>query len=117
MGYIEGFVTAVPAANKEAYRKHAAEAAALFKEFGATRIVECWGDDVPDGKVTDFRRSVLAKDGETVVFSWIEFPSKEVRDSSWKQMMADPRMEAMGASMPFDGSRMIYGGFEMLLNV
>lgn len=117
MGYIEGFVTAVPAANKEAYRNHAAEAAALFKEFGATRIVECWGDDVPEGKVTDFHRSVQAKDGEIIVFSWIEFPSKDVRDSSWKQFMTDPRMEALGASMPFDGSRMIYGGFEMLLNV
>lgn len=117
MGYIEGFVTAVPSAKKEAYRKHAAEAAVLFKEFGATRIVECWGDDVPDGKVTDFRRSVQAVEGEIVVFSWIEFPSKDVRDSSWKQMMDDPRMQAMGAAMPFDGKRMIYGGFEILLDI
>lgn len=111
MSYVDGFVVAVPAANKEAYRKMAAEAAPLFKELGATRFVECWGDDVPDGKVTDFRGAVKAKDGEVVVFSWIEYPSKEVRDAANTKMMADPRMKAMGENMPFDGQRMIYGGF------
>ncbi|MGH8432027.1 MAG: DUF1428 domain-containing protein [Solimonas sp.] len=116
MAYIEGFVVAVPAANKEAYRKHAAEAVRLFKEFGVSRLVEAWGDDVPDGKVTDFRRAVKAREDEVVVFSWMEFPSKEVRDAASAKMMSDPRMKEMGASMPFDGQRMIYGGFAPLVD-
>jgi uncharacterized protein YbaA (DUF1428 family) len=116
MRYVEGFVAAVPAANKEIYRKHAAEAAPLFKEFGATRVVECWGDDVPDGTITDFRRAVQAKDGEVVVFSWFEYPSKEVRDAANEKMRADPRMRAMGDEMPFDGKRMIFGGFAPILD-
>jgi uncharacterized protein YbaA (DUF1428 family) len=111
MSYVDGFVLAVPKANKEAYRKMAAKAWALFKEFGATHHVECWEDDVQDGKVTDFRRAVQAKDDEVVVFSWIEYPSKEVRDAANKKMMSDPRMKDFGADMPFDGKRMIYGGF------
>ncbi len=117
MSYIEGFVTAVPAGNKNAYRKHAAEAAKLFKEFGATRIVECWGDDVPDGKQTDFKRAVAAEAGEVVVFSWLEFPDKAVRDAAQAKMMSDPRMKALGSDMPFDGKRMIFGGFATLLDV
>jgi len=117
MSYVEGFVLAVPSAKKEVYRQHAAEAAVLFKEFGAIRMVECWGDDVPDGKVTDFRGAVQAKDDETVVFSWIEYPSKAVRDAANKKIMTDPRMEAMGAEMPFDGKRMIFGGFAPILDV
>ncbi|WP_373046967.1 DUF1428 domain-containing protein [Vulgatibacter sp.] len=116
MAYVDGFVVAVPAAKKEAYRKHAAEAALLFKAFGATRIVEAWGDDVPAGKVTDFQRAVQAKDGEVVVFSWIEYPDKTVRDAAMQKMMNDPRMQAMGAEMPFDGQRMIFGGFAVLVD-
>lgn len=111
MIYIEGFVAAVPAANKDAYVEHAAAAAALFKEFGATRVVEAWGDDVPDGKITDFRRAVKAKADEVVVFSWHEYPSKETADAAYRKMMSDPRMQEIGAAMPFDGKRMIYGGF------
>jgi uncharacterized protein YbaA (DUF1428 family) len=111
MTYVEGFVAAVPAANKEAYRKHAADAAPLFKEFGATRVIENWGDDVPDGKLTDFKRAVKAKADEVVVFSWFEYPSKQARDSANQKIMNDPRMKEMGASMPFDGQRMIFGGF------
>jgi uncharacterized protein YbaA (DUF1428 family) len=116
MKYVDGFVIAVPAANKEAFRKHAAEAAPLFKEFGATRVVECWGDDVPAGKLTDFKGAVKAEEGEVVVFSWIEYPSKEVRDAVMAKMMADPRARAMGADMPFDGKRMIFGGFAPLVD-
>ena len=116
MAYFEGFVAAVPAANKEAYRKHAADAAPLFKEFGVTRMVETWGDDVPDGKVTDFKGAVKAEPDEVVVFSWFEYPDKATRDAAQKKMMSDPRMEEMGASMPFDGKRMIFGGFDPLLD-
>jgi uncharacterized protein YbaA (DUF1428 family) len=117
MTYVDGFVLAVPAASKEIYRKHAAEAAPLFKEFGAIRMVECWGDDVPDGKLTDFRGAVKAKEDEVVVFSWIEYPSKEVRDAANQKIMTDPRMKAMGEQMPFDGKRMIFGGFAPILDV
>jgi uncharacterized protein YbaA (DUF1428 family) len=116
MSYIEGFVAAVPAANKDAYTKHAAEMAPLLKDFGATRVVDAWGDDVPDGKVTDFRRAVKAKDDEIVVIGWMEYPSRQVRDSANEKMMSDPRMKEMGTAMPFDGQRMIFGGFESLLD-
>ncbi len=116
MKYVEGFVVAVPVANKKAYLDHATKAVPLFKEFGATRIVECWEDDVPDGKVTDFRRAVQAKDGEIVVFSWFEYPSKAARDAANEKMMSDPRMKAMGEQMPFDGKRMIFGGFVPILD-
>ncbi|BEN78317.1 hypothetical protein SMKC082_17270 [Serratia marcescens] len=115
MKYVDGFVVAVPAANKEAYHRLAAAAAPLFKEFGATRIVECWGDDVPDGKLTDFRGAVKAQDDEVVVFSWIEYPSKAVRDAANEKMMNDPRVKALG-EMPFDGKRMIFGGFAPILD-
>ncbi|MBV8042865.1 DUF1428 family protein [Pluralibacter sp.] len=116
MKYVDGFVVAVPAENKEAYLALAAKAAPLFKEFGATRIVECWADDVPGGTLTDFRMAVKAEEHEEVVFSWIEYPSKEVRDKANEKMMADPRMKEMGDSMPFDGKRMIYGGFAPILD-
>lgn len=110
MQYVEGFVAAVPAANKQAYIDHARKAFAMFKEFGATRCVECWGDDVPEGEVTSFRMAVKQKEDEVAVFSWIEYPSKAVRDAAMEKMMADPRMKEM-ENMPFDGKRMIYGGF------
>jgi uncharacterized protein YbaA (DUF1428 family) len=116
MSYVEGFVVAVPAANKDAYRKQAADALPMFKEFGATRMVEAWGDDVPDGKVTDFKGAVKAEPGEVIVFSWLEYPTKAVRDSAHEKMMADPRMKEMGANMPFDGKRMIFGGFDPLVD-
>src|SRR6478735_4230222 len=110
MTYIDGFVIPVPAGDKEAYRALATKAAPVFKEYGATRVVECWGDDVPAGKQTDFMRAVEAKDDEVVVFSWIEWPSKAVRDEANPKIMADPRMQPDG-EMPFDTKRMIFGGF------
>lgn len=115
MSYIDGFIIPVPTGGKEAYREVAARAAPIFKEFGALRVVECWGDDLPNGETTDFKRAVKAEPGETVVFSWIVWPSKAVRDEGGAKVMADPRMQ-MGPDMPFDGKRLVYGGFELLLD-
>jgi uncharacterized protein YbaA (DUF1428 family) len=115
MKYIDGFLVPVPTSGKQAYLTIATQAAVVFKEYGATRVVECWGDDVPDGKVTDFKRSVKAEGSETVVFSWIEWPDKATRDAGMKKVMADPRMQP-GGEMPFDGKRMIFGGFAPLLD-
>jgi uncharacterized protein YbaA (DUF1428 family) len=115
MSYVQGFVVAVPSANKNSYLKLAADSAPLFREFGATRVVEAWGDDVPDGKVTDFKGAVKAEPGEAVVFSWHEYPSQEVAGAAYGRMMSDPRMKTlMEAGMPFDGKRMIFGGFAPL---
>ena len=117
MSYVDGFVAAVPAANKELYRKHAETAAAVFKEHGALRVVECWGDDVPEGKLTSFTLAVRREASEVVVFSWIVWPSRQARDDAWKKAMEDPRLKPEANPMPFDGKRLIYGGFEMLLDV
>lgn len=114
MTYIEGFVTPVPTANKEAYRASAEEFSPLMAEYGATRHVEALADDVPDGTVTDFRKSVQAADDETVAFAWLEYPDKATRDDANKRMMDDPRMKDM--DMPFDGNRMIFGGFETIVD-
>jgi uncharacterized protein YbaA (DUF1428 family) len=114
MAYVDGFVIAVPAAKKQAYVELARVAAKIFKESGATRVVECWGDDVPAGKVTDFRGAVKAVEGEVVVFSWVEYPSKEARDAANARMQSDERMK--NADMPFDGKRMIFGGFVPVLD-
>ena len=114
MTYIDGFVIPVPNDKKEAYREMAAKAAPLFKEFGALEIVECWGDDVPHGKVTDFYRAVDAKEDETIVFSWVVWPSREVRDAGNKKMMEDERMQP-GPDVPFDMQRLIIGGFAPVL--
>lgn len=119
MSYIDGFVIAVPTANKQKFIDHAELGDSVFMELGATRILECWGDDVPDGKVTDFRKAVQAKEDETVVFSWIEWPDKATRDAGMERLMemmndpsnSDPRMDPEKNPMPFDGKRLIYGGF------
>ena len=113
MNYVDGFVAAVPTANKAAYLEHARLAATVFKEQGAFSVVECWGDDVPDGKLTSFPMAVQRKLDETVVFAWITWPSRAVRDEGMKKVMDDPRMKDM--KMPFDGQRMIYGGFQVVL--
>ena len=115
MSYVDGFVIPVPANGKQAYLDMATKAAPIFRQHGATRVVECWGDDVPDGKVTDFKGAVKAEEGETVVFSWVEWPSKEARDAGMAKVMADTSMQP-GDVMPFDGKRLIYGGFAIMLD-
>ena len=115
MSYVDGFVCAVPTANRAAYLQHAQDAAAIFKEFGALSVVECWGDDVPEGKTTSFPLAVKRETGETVVFSWVTWASRAARDAGWAKVMADPRMQPGANPMPFDGKRLIYGGFEVLL--
>lgn len=114
MSYVDGFVTAVPTTKKEDYRQFAEDAAAAFKRLGALKLVECWGEDVPDGVLTSFPKAVGKKDDETVAFSWIIWPSKTVRDEAWAEMMQTPAMRPTVA-MPFDSKRMIYGGFEPLV--
>ena len=115
-GYADGYVVPVPTGNKAAYRDMAARSAQVFKEYGATRVVEAWGDDVPDGTVTDFKRAVKAKDGETVVFSFVEWPDKATRDAAWPKIMQDKRMQPDRDKMPFDGQRMFWGGFKPILD-
>jgi uncharacterized protein YbaA (DUF1428 family) len=115
MNYLDGFVAAVPLANKAAYLKHAADMALVLKEYGALRSIESWGDDVPEGKFTSFTMAVKREEGEAVVFAWVEWPSKAARDAGWEKAMADPRMDPANSPMPFDGKRMIYGGFQVVL--
>jgi len=116
MTYVEGFIVPVPEENKEAYRKHATEAAPLFQNVGVRRVVEAWDSDVPEGKLTDFRKAVDATPDEKVVFAWFEYPSKQERDAATEKMMSDPVMAEMGKDMPFDAKRMIIGGFEALVD-
>lgn len=114
--YVDGFVIPVPNGKKDAYRAMAAKAAPIFQEHGALRVVECWGSDIPDGKVTDFRKAVQAEDGENVVFSWIVYPSKEVRDAANRKVMDDPRMKDEAYADVFNPQRMFWGGFDVLLD-
>ena len=116
MDYVDGFVAAVPSAKREAYRQHAEAAAAVFREHGALRVVECWGDDVPEGRLTSFPMAVKRQADETVVFSWIVWPSRAARDAGMKKVMADPRVQPDVNPMPFDGKRLIYGGFEIIVD-
>jgi uncharacterized protein YbaA (DUF1428 family) len=117
MSYFEGFVAAVPTERREEYRRHGHEMLPLFREFGVRHMVDAWGDDVPTGKVTDFHGAVQATPGETVAISWLEYPSKAERDDAMRRMMEDARFRAAAGSMPFDGRRMIYGGFASLVDV
>ena len=121
MSYIDGFVIAVPKANKQKFIDHANHADSMFIEMGAIRVIECWADDVPDGKTTDFRMAVKAEEDEDVIFSWIEWPDKETRDKCYAVMMdpnnVDPRMDPEKNPMPFDGKRMIFGGFTPVVDL
>jgi uncharacterized protein YbaA (DUF1428 family) len=115
MTYFEGFIAPVPEANRDSYRKHASEFAAMSPEFGIKRHVEAWDSDVPEGKVTDFRKSVDAKPDEKIVFAFFEYPNRQARDAANEKFMSDERMKEMGANMPFDGKRMIVGGFDAIV--
>lgn len=117
MTYVDGFLAAVPTANKDRFIAHARTGDSIFIEHGALRVVECWGDDVPHGTQTDFFRAVQAGEDETVVFSWIEWPDKATRDTGMQKMMDDPRMDPASNPMPFDGKRLVYGGFRPLVTV
>ncbi len=117
MTYIDGYIIPVPKSNRAAYIEAARAMAPLFKEHGALKVVETWGDDVPKGKTTDFYMAVKCTEDENVVFSWIAWPDKATRDAGMAKAMADPRMQPGAAPMPFDGKRMIFGGFETLLEV
>ncbi|WP_324694746.1 DUF1428 domain-containing protein [Novosphingobium sp. RL4] len=121
MPYIDGFVIAVPLANKDRFISHAREFDDYFIEYGATRVVECWGDDLQHGKQTDFFRAVDAREDETVCFSWIEWPDKATRDRQMGLLMElmknDPRFDPATNPPPFDGARMIYGGFDSVVEL
>ncbi|GHA60190.1 hypothetical protein GCM10008927_27130 [Amylibacter ulvae] len=125
MGYVEGFVIAVPTSNRQKFIDHASLIDPIFVELGALRVVECWGDDVPDGKVTDFPKAVQATLDETVAFAWIEWPDKATRDAAHAKIAEwmnapekiDPRMDPAKNPMPFDGARMIFGGFEQVVDL
>ena len=120
MPYVDGFVIAVPNANRHGFIDHASAFDPLFLEYGATRVLECWGDDVPRGQLTDFFRAVQAGEDESVVFPWIEWPDKATRDAGMKKMETDPRMDPSNPDnppMPFDGRRMIFGGFQPVVSL
>jgi len=119
MNYVDGFVIPLPIANIDTYREYATKVGKIWREHGALSIRECIGDDVPMGELTSFPRSVELNEGETVVFSWVEYPSRAVRDQVIEKAMQDPRMQALmdNGAMPFDGKRMIYGGFETLFEL
>ena len=121
MTYVDGFVIAVPTANKQQFIDHAIWVDELIKEFGALRIFECWGDDVPEGELTDFSKAVQATEDETVVFSWIEWPDKATRDSAMARMnelaKSDERFDPEKNPVPFDGKRMIWGGFKPVVSL
>lgn len=121
MSYIDGFVIPMPTARRQAFIDHAHTADSVFVELGALRVIECWGDDVPDGKLTDFRRAVQATADESVVFSWIEWPDRATRDAAMARMQelmkTDERLSAEKNPMPFDGRRVIFGGFAPVVDL
>lgn len=117
MAYVDGFVAAVPTANRETYLEYAKKFDALFIAHGALKAVECWGDDVPEGKLTSFSMAVKREPDESILFSWITWPSKEARNAAWEKLMKLPEMQPNTNTMPFDGKRMIFGGFDVILEL
>ncbi|MFZ1815751.1 MAG: DUF1428 domain-containing protein [Rhizobiaceae bacterium] len=117
MTYVSGFSAAVPVANKDAYLAFAKIAADYFRKHGASRVVECWEESVPDGKLTSLPMAVKRERGEAILFSWVEWPSKDVAEKTFAAMMNEPMFDPASNPMPFDGKRMIWGGFEMVLDV
>jgi uncharacterized protein YbaA (DUF1428 family) len=115
MNYIDGYVIAIPTANREAYRVKAEKMAVLFKKHGALSVVENWGDDVPEGKLTSFTMAVKREESESIVFSWVTWPTRAVRDEGWKVVMQDPAMMSGDEPSLFDGKRMIFGGFQTIV--
>ena len=115
MTYFEGFILPVPEGNKDAFARHANELAPSLRNCGVRRQLEAWGSDVPEGKLTDFRKAVDGKAGENVVFAWFEYPDRKARDAANEAMMSDPNMEEMSKDVPFDAKRMILGGFEAVV--
>ncbi|MFS4437671.1 DUF1428 domain-containing protein [Paracoccaceae bacterium GXU_MW_L88] len=115
MTYISGFLSPVPTANKDAYHDHAAKAAPYFKSLGALEVVEAWGADVPDGEHTSFPMATKLKEDETVVLGWMIWPDKATADAAFEKMMSDEEFHNSMGEMPFDGKRMMWGGFEQLL--
>ncbi|CAN7690315.1 DUF1428 family protein [Mesorhizobium amorphae] len=117
MSYVDGFVLAVPKANLDAYKKMAGQAGSIWMEYGALSYVECVGDDVPYGELTSFPRAVQAKDDEVVVFAWVVYESRKRRDEVMAKIMVDERLKADWPTMPFDGKRMIFGGFQTFIEL
>jgi len=115
MAYIDGLVFAVPTARKAEFIEYGRRGAEVFKRHGALDVVDCWGDDVPDGEMTSMLKAVKCGPDETVVFAWVLWPSKEVREAQFEAALVDPEMGAGADQMPFDGKRMIFGGFEMVV--
>lgn len=116
MAYVDIFVASIQPSAREAYLAHCRQMAEVTRAAGATRVVECWGEDVKHGKLTDFYMAVQANEGESVITGWIEWPSKAARDAGWEKVMADPSMQPGAQPMPFDGKKMIYGGFDVILD-
>jgi uncharacterized protein YbaA (DUF1428 family) len=114
-GYTDGFVVPVPEGKRDAYRELASKMAKVFRQHGAIRVVEAIADDVDHGQVTDFYRAVKAEDGETIVFSFVEWPEKATRDEAWSKIMSDESLKPEG-EMPFAGQRMFWGGFENVID-
>ena len=117
MSYLDGFLVPVPEGSKDQYRAMAEKMAGKLTEQGAVAVLEGWGDDLPRGKTTDFFMAVKAEDGENVVFSFVVWPSKTVRDAAWEKIMADPEMQPGAEPIPFDGKRMFWGGFDPIVEV